>query len=761
MAYKILHKRYLNSNVVEMEIDSPHIASSGLPGQFLIVRTDQYGERIPLTICDTNPERGSVTIIFQIVGRSTQQMSDLNPNDSLANFVGPLGKPSELIHLPVETLHRMNILFIGGGIGTAPIYPQVKRLKSQSVDVDVVLGFRNREMIIYEEEMRMQAKNLYLFTDDGSFGQKGFVTDALQYLVENQGKKYDLIVAVGPMIMMKNVVETAKRYGIKTVVSLNSMMVDGTGMCGACRVSVDGKTQFTCVDGPEFEGEKIDFDLAMRRQAMYTHVSSRHVLEKEEKREGHQCFIGGVTDEQPDRFKAVPVRNQPPQERVKNFDEVCYGYHDEEAMQEAKRCLQCKNAPCIGGCPVEINIPLFIRKIAEGDFASAGRVIAESSVLPAVCGRVCPQETQCEGVCVMGKKYQSVAIGKLERFAADWNRKHPSRSPSFAATERNHKVAIVGSGPAGLTCAVDLRKMGYGVDIFEALHTPGGVLMYGIPEFRLPKNEVVAYEIDQVLKMGVKIHPDMIIGKTLTVDDLLDKEGFDAVFIASGAGLPNFMGIPGENLNGVVSANEFLTRNNLMKSYHSHYLTPNYVGKQVCVVGGGNVAMDAARTAVRLGAEVRIVYRRSEQELPARAEEVHHAKEEGIAFFILTNPVEIMGDKKGWVSAIKCVRMELGNADDSGRRSPVAIAASEFVMPSDMVIISIGTSPNPLIAATTPNLTINRWKCIQANEDGQTSRQGVFAGGDAVSGAATVILAMGAGRKAAQAIDSYIRAKYQ
>jgi glutamate synthase (NADPH/NADH) small chain len=604
------------------------------------------------------------------------------------------------------------------------------------------------------------AKNVYLASDDGSVGQKGRVTDVLQDIIENQGQHYDLIVAIGPMIMMKNMTVMAKSYHIPIVVSLNSLMVDGTGMCGACRVSVGGKTKFTCVDGPEFNGYEVDFEEAMRRQAMYDRIEDRYLFEEVEKAEGHVCFIGGVTHETPDRKKAIPVREQEAEKRITNFDEVSYGYNEEEAMLEAKRCLQCKKAPCIAGCPVAIDIPLFIRHIGEGNFNNAARVLNESSFLPAVCGRVCPQESQCEGVCVMGKKGDAVSIGKLERFAADWNRTQ-SKIYQTNIIPNGNKVAVIGSGPAGLTCAGDLAKMGYEVVIFEALHIPGGVLVYGIPEFRLPKKEVVEYEVNNVIQLGVKIETDIIIGKTISVDDLLNEEGFEAVFIASGAGLPSFMNIAGENLNGVVSANEFLTRNNLMKSYSCKYLTPNYVGRKVAVVGGGNVAMDAARTAIRLGASVDIVYRRSEQELPARIEEIHHAKEEGIGFNLLTNPVEITGNEQGWVSAMRCKRMELGEPDASGRRSPKEIPNSDFIMDVDMVIMSIGTSPNPLIASTTPNLNISKWKTIVADEDGRTSRDGVFAGGDIVSGAATVILAMGAGRKAAIAIDNYIKEKYK
>ncbi len=501
------------------------------------------------------------------------------------------------------------------------------------------------------------------------------------------------------------------------------------------------------------------------------------------------------------RIPRVPVREQDPKVRAHNFEEVCFGYNEEEARLEASRCLHCKNPRCVSACPVAIKIPDFIERIVAGDFAGAAAKIAEDSSLPAVCGRVCPQETQCEGSCVLGVKFEPVAIGKLERFVADWTFAHTAATgcPSDSAaggvkpsethatlgnvrggtvSEANggveqqrcetveeglhpsgRKVAIIGSGPAGLACAYDLAKMGYDVTIFEALHKAGGVLEYGIPEFRLPKDKILKREIQDVIAAGVKIETDVIIGRTVTIDSLMDQEGFEAVFVGTGAGLPKFMGIPGENLNGVFSANEFLTRNNLMKAFRDDYRTPIHAGKKVCVVGGGNVAMDAARTALRLGADTTIVYRRTEVELPARKEEVHHAKEEGIDFQMLTNPVEIMGDERGWVRALKCVRMELGEPDESGRRSPVVIPGSEFEIPTETVIMALGTSPNPLISRTTPGLEVTRRGGLVADECGATTRPGVFAGGDAVTGAATVILAMGAGRKAAAAIDAYLKSK--
>ena len=458
------------------------------------------------------------------------------------------------------------------------------------------------------------------------------------------------------------------------------------------------------------------------------------------------------------KIPRVSVREQDPAVRATNFEEVCYGYNAEEAQLEASRCLNCKNPRCVAACPVNINIPAFIHSLAEGDIAKASAIIAEDSSLPSVCGRVCPQETQCEGSCILGIKGEPVAIGKLERFVGDWSLENGGKGTA-EITPNGKRVAVIGSGPSGLACAFDLAKMGYDVTVFEALHKLGGVLVYGIPEFRLPKQKIVAREIEDLSRVGVKFETDVIVGRTITIDDLLDREGFSAVFIGSGAGLPRFMGIEGENLNGVVSANEFLTRANLMRAYDDEYDTPIYVGKRVAVVGGGNVAMDAVRTAKRLGAEATIIYRRSEAELPARREEVHHAKEEGIDFRMLTNPTRVVGNEQGWVTGLSCVEMELGEPDESGRRSPIVKQGSDFEIPCDVVIMALGTSPNPLLKSTTKGLETNRRGCIVADENGATTREGVFAGGDAVTGAATVILAMGAGRRAAKAIDEYIRSK--
>lgn len=755
--FKIVNKKELAQDTVLMEVQAPRIAQSALPGQFLIVKMDENGERIPLTISDYNLEQGTVTIVFKVIGHSTRKMAQCNVGENFRDVVGPLGRPSEFVSLSEEELKQKKFVFVGGGVGIAPIYPQVKWLHNHGVEIDCIIGARTRSLLVFEEELRSVC-NLYVTTDDGSSEYKGVVTEVLKTLIDG-GKKYDEVIAIGPMIMMKFVSQTAHSYGIRCTVSLNSLMVDGTGMCGACRVSIGGETKFTCVDGPEFDASLVDFDLAMKRQAMYNTVEGKKQMEAEEKAEGHICHIGGITEEMRDKKRRIPVREQDPKVRAKNFDEVCLGYNAEEAILEAQRCLNCKNPQCVKGCPVNIHIPDFIKYVAEGNFMEAAKVINKDTALPAVCGRVCPQEKQCEGNCVLGKKGEAVAIGKLERFIGDWVRENNIAFDKPVANN-GHKVAVIGSGPSGITCAKELMMMGYDVTVFEALHEYGGVLVYGIPAFRLPKETVVRYEIENVQRMGVHFEKDIIIGRTVSIDDLMDQEGFEAVFIGSGAGLPNFMNIEGENLCGVVSANEFLTRNNLLFAYKEGYETPNYVGKRVAVVGGGNVAMDAARTALRLGAEVKIVYRRSEDELPARAEEVHHAKEEGVEFHLLCNPIEILGNSEGWVSGMKCVRMELGEPDASGRRKPVVMPNSEFVLDVDMVIMSIGTSPNPLISSTTPGLEINKKNCIVADEEsGQTSRPGVFAGGDAVSGAATVILAMGAGKKAAKAIDNYIRNK--
>lgn len=754
--YKIVEKKWLTPIICYMDIEAPDLAASAQPGQFLIIRTDDKGERIPLTICDYDRKKGTVTIVFQVLGESTRKMGEFKEGEYFADVTGPLGQPSELIHIDIENLKKKNYLFVAGGVGTAPVYPQVKWLKENGIDVDVIIGTRSRDTLIFEDEMKAVSGNLFVCTDDGTYGRKGMVTDVIDDLLK-EGKHYDHAVIIGPMIMMKFASKKCRENNIPNTVSLNPLMVDGTGMCGACRVTIDGKVKFACVDGPEFDGDQVNFDEAMRRQTMYKTEEGRNILMIEDGETHHNpaCPNHEIIV---DKKKRVPVREQEPDVRNKNFEEVCYGYNLEEAQAEAARCLNCKNPLCVQGCPVSIDIPAFIQKIKEGDMKEAGKIIARYSNLPAVCGRVCPQETQCEGKCILGIKGEAVSIGKLERFVGDWVIEN---GIEFEIKEKNNKkVAVIGGGPAGLTAAGDLAKMGYDVTIYEALHKLGGVLSYGIPEFRLPKEKVVDKEIENLYKLGVKVVTNAIVGRTFTIDELLDKKGYSAVFIGSGAGLPRFMNIPGENYNGVISANEFLTRVNLMRANKSDYATPIKIGKRVIVVGGGNVAMDAARTAKRLGAETTVVYRRGEAELPARREEVEHAKEEGIKFHFLVSPTEIIGDEKGWVKEIKCIRMELGEPDESGRAKFSPIENSEFIIEGETVIMSLGTSPNPLIASTTENLKINRWKGIEADEEtGRTSREGVFAGGDAVTGAATVILAMEAGKKAAIEIDNYLKNK--
>ena len=759
--FKIEKKKWLSEKICLMEIRAEALARSAKPGQFLIVKIDEKGERIPLTICDYNREKGTVTIVFFAIGKSTEEMGKLNKGDFFQDVAGPLGQESEFLHENIEDLKNKKILFVAGGVGTAPVYPQVKWFNENGIKTDVIIGAKTKSLVILEEEMKKEAGNVYVATDDGSYGFHGMVTGLIDELIKNQNKHYDHVVAIGPMIMMKFVSLKTKEYNIPTTVSLNPLMVDGTGMCGACRVTVGDKIKFACVDGPEFDGHLVDFDEAMRRQRIYQTEEGRAYLEKIEGETHHargcQCCNHENSLENLEKGKRVPVREQDPKVRAKNFEEVTFGYTLEEAQREAERCLNCKNPLCMKGCPVEINIPAFIQKIKEGDILEAGKILTKYTSLPAVCGRVCPQETQCEGKCILGIKGEPVAIGKLEKFVGDYLLEN--NLEINIPEKNNHKIAVIGSGPAGLTAAGDLAKMGYDVTVFEALHKTGGVLTYGIPEFRLPKEKVVQKEIDNIKKFGVHFITNEIIGKTTTIDNLLDKEGFEAVFIGSGAGLPKFMGIPGENFNGVFSANEFLTRVNLMKAYCDDYMTPVKKGKKVAVIGGGNVAMDAVRTAKRLGAEAHIVYRRSEKDFPARLEEVHHAKEEGIIIDALTLPKEILGDENGNVIGMRCIHTKLGEPDASGRASFIEIPESEFIMEVDTVIMALGTAPNPLISSTTKGLDINKWKCIVADENGKTSREGVFAGGDAVSGAATVILAMGAGKKAAEAIDKYIKNK--
>ena len=739
-----MEKKLLAPSITMYKLYVPDVAKKVKAGQFVVIRCDDMAERIPLTVADFDRKKGAITIIFQEVGASTQKLGKFEEGSTLLDVVGPLGKPSHIEKFGT-------VVCVGGGVGVAPVLPIAKALFEAGNEVISVIGARSKEMLILEEEMKKASTKLYVTTDDGTYGHHGFVTDVLKQVIEEK-KNVALVVGIGPVVMMRAVSEVTRPYHIKTVVSLNTIMVDGTGMCGCCRATIGGETKFVCVDGPEFDGHQVDFKELMSRQKMYNREERRAMWD-------HSCKL----EAQAKAMKKSRVREKMPEQnpkmRIQNFSEVALGYTHDNALREASRCLQCKNSPCVEGCPVSVQIPAFIKKVKEGDFMGAIHTIKETNSLPAVCGRVCPQETQCESKCVLGKKGQPIAIGRLERFAADYElNKGDVRAPA-KAKKTGKKVAVIGAGPAGLTVAGELSKKGHDVTVFEALHKAGGVLVYGIPEFRLPK-AIVQREVDYVEKLGAKIKVDTIIGQTMTLDELF-ASGFDAVFIGTGAGLPYFLNIPGENLNGVYSANEFLTRSNLMKAYlFPEYDTPVRVGNKVAVVGGGNVAMDSARVSKRLGADVYLVYRRSRDEMPARAEEAHHAEEEGIDFRLLTNPVRIIGDENGWVKGIECMKMELGEPDASGRRRPVEIKGSNYVIDIDVAIIAIGQGPNPILTSTTPGLQLRKSGNIEADpETGKTSREGVFAGGDIVTGAATVILAMGAGRAAAKAMDEYLQTK--
>lgn len=744
--YEIISKRLLNSHeIYRMEIHAPWISLSGKPGQFVIVIPHENGERIPLTISDIVYQRQSVVIVFQVVGETTRQLAAMNEGDDLYTIVGPLGRPSELIEKH-EKGELKRLLFVAGGVGIAPVFPQVKWAFRHDIPTDVIIGARSKDLLFYEDELRAVCHNLHIMTDDGSYGEQGLVTAKVDELC-TKGVEYSHCVAIGPLPMMKFVSLTTKKYNLSTIVSLNCMMVDGTGMCGACRVRVGDEVKFCCVDGPEFDGHLVDFDEAARK--LKTPDARRYRIATSES--GHQCNLAPAVEAAVAEAKQrQKPREQDPAVRARNFDEVSFGLTEHQALVEASRCLQCKKPRCVEACPVGINIPQFIQNIKEENFNQAYITITHDSALPAVCGRVCPQETQCEGSCVMGVKNEPIAIGALERFVADNHR--AQAKPQSQCYPAGRKVAVIGSGPSGLTCAGDLAKHGYQVTVFEALHHAGGVLVYGIPEFRLPKQKVVEPEIENLRRLGVEIRTNVIIGKSITIDQLFSEMEYDAVYIASGAGLPKFMGVKGETLIGVVSANELLTRTNLMHGYDEHYDTPIYLGRKVIVVGGGNVAMDAARTALRLGSEVTVVYRRGQEDMPARREEVHHAMEEGVQFMFQTAPVEILGNEDGTVRALRCVKMEMGEPDAKGRRSFRQIEGSETDVEADTIVAALGTSPNPLIRTSTPGLECEPWGGIKADENGQTSRKYIFAGGDAVSGAATVILAMGAGRKAAAAI---------
>lgn len=764
----IVSKQFFSENVVEFVIKAPLIAKSRRAGHFVIVRTDTHGERMPLTIADANPEEGTITLVVQRIGLSSSKLCAMNVGDKLADVVGPLGKATEIKNFGT-------VICACGGVGAAPMLPIAQALKQAGNRVITILAARTAELIILREQLAAVSDELIIMTDDGSLGQKGLVTNGVEQVILRE--KVDKCITIGPAIMMKFVALTTKQYNIPTDASLNTIMVDGTGMCGACRVTVGGKTKFVCVDGPEFDAHQVDFDEMLTRLRSYKNeeaiaYSNASTHSSTPFSATHQPILSNLTSEQPIINEVVLTAKQrvaiprvkmnelPAEERVKSLrSEVNQGLTFEQAVTEAHRCLDCKKPTCVQGCPVNINIPGFIKQLELGNILAASEVIKQSSTLPAVCGRVCPQEKQCEAQCIHIKMgHEPVAIGYLERFVADnayaldTNVSKTSQQPNTTNAKR---IAVVGSGPAGLAFAGDMAKYGYEVTVFEALHEIGGVLKYGIPEFRLP-NSVVDREIEGLRQLGVNFKTDIIIGKTLTIDDL-KAEGYQGIFVGSGAGLPRFMGISGENLNGVLSCNEYLTRVNLMDASSKDSDTPVLRAKNVAVIGGGNTAMDAVRTAKRLGAErAMIIYRRSEEEMPARIEEVRHAKEEGIEFLTLHNPIEYHADENGRVNEAVLQVMTLGEPDESGRRSPIALEGQTITIPVDEVIVSVGVSPNPLIPSTVAGLEISKRGTIVVGDNMQSSIPTLFAGGDIVRGGATVILAMSDGRKAAKSMHEYL-----
>ena len=762
----ILSKRFFSENVAELVIEAPLIARSRRAGHFVMVRVDAHSERMPLTIADADIKRGTITLVVQRMGVSSSKLVALEPGDTIANLVGPLGKATDIRQFGT-------VVCACGGVGAAPMLPIARALKAAGNKVITVLAARTAELIILHEELAAVSDEIIIMTDDGSLGQKGLVTMGVEQVIQRE--KVDKCITIGPAIMMKFVALTTKKYDIPTEASLNTIMVDGTGMCGACRVTVGGKTKFVCVDGPEFDAHAVDFDEMLARLRQYTtaekiayenyHSSSNTVMENtNDPLNITECIaedkaVAPFEGKAKDRV-AIPRVKMPelvPEVRIQSlYNEVNQGLTFEQAITEAHRCLDCKNPTCVQGCPVNINIPGFIKQLELGNIVGAAEVIQQSSTLPAICGRVCPQEKQCEAQCIHLKMgHESVAIGYLERFVADHSIGKVSPVLESNINTPTEKIAVVGSGPAGLAFAGDMAKLGYPVTVFEALHQLGGVLRYGIPEFRLP-NAVVDREIDGLRRLGVTFQCDTIIGKTLTIEDL-QAQGYKGIFVGSGAGLPRFMNIPGENLNGVMSCNEYLTRVNLMGAATPDNDTPLLHAKTVMVVGGGNTAMDAVRTAKRLGAErAIIVYRRSEEEMPARIEEVRHAKEEGIEFMTLHNPIEYHADEQGRVAEAVLQVMTLGEPDESGRRSPVAVEGQTITLPVDLVIVSVGVSPNPLIPSSIKGLEISKKGTIVVNDQMQSSIPILFAGGDIVRGGATVILAMSDGRKAAQAMHEYL-----
>ena len=760
---KILSKKFFSDNVAELVVEAPLIARSRRAGHFVIIRVDAQSERVPLTIAGADIEKGTITLVVQQVGASTHKLLAMNVGDCLHDIVGPLGRATRIEKYGT-------VVCACGGVGAAPMLPIAEALKKVGNRVITVLAARNKDLLILQEELAKWSDEVIIMTDDGSAGQQGVVTVGVEQVINRE--QVDKCITIGPAIMMKFVALTTAKYNIPTEASLNTIMVDGTGMCGACRVTVGGKTKFVCVDGPEFDAHEVDWNEMLSRMKSYK-TEEAEAMERWNERS--QCELNDEMSEAkplndvsihpvapfeglPKDRVAIPRVQMPelrPEVRVKSLhEEVNQGLTFEQAITESHRCLNCKNPTCVQGCPVNINIPGFIKKLETGDILGAAAVIKESSSLPAVCGRVCPQEKQCEANCIHLKmKHPAVAIGYLERFCADYANSQTSKVENRKPT--GPKIAVVGSGPAGLTFAGDAAKYGYEVHVFEALHEIGGVLKYGIPEFRLP-NRIVDIEINGLRALGVQFHTDTIIGKTISVKEL-EEQGFKGIFVGSGAGLPRFMNIPGENLNGVLSCNEYLTRVNLMDASNPATDTPLLYGKNVAVIGGGNTAMDAVRTAKRLGAEhAMIIYRRSEEEMPARIEEVHHAKQEGIEFMTLHNPLEYHADENGRVKEAVLQVMELGEPDESGRRSPVPIEGKTVTIPVDLVIVAVGVSPNPLIPSTVEGLEISRKGTIVVNEGMQSAIQTIFAGGDIVRGGATVILAMSDGRKAAAAMHEYL-----
>ena len=782
---KIIRKQQFSEKVFCLEVEAPLIARSCRPGNFIIVRVDNHSERVPYTIAKSDPVRGTLTMVIQEVGRSSTKLCQLNEGDEIVDIVGPLGTPSRIENYGT-------IICAGGGIGIAAILPILTALKQAGNRVISVLAGRTKELVIMVDDVKKYSDEVIIMTDDGSYGEKGVITVGVEKVIQRE--HVDKVLAIGPPIMMKFTSLLAKKYGIPNDVSLNTIMVDGTGMCGACRLTIGGKTRFVCIDGPEFDGDLVDWDEMFKRMGTFKEIetspnpseggeclaenksgkeaqgksgdccdseknksansdentssTTAHLSEEMEGADWRTTLRKGLKPKERTAIERVKMPELDADYRAKTrLEEVNIGLTPEMAMQEAKRCLDCPKPSCVEGCPVNIHIPDFIKNIERGDFLEAAKILKETSALPAVCGRVCPQEKQCESRCIHLKMNSpAVAIGYLERFAADYERESGHMALPNVAPSNGIKVAVIGSGPAGLSFAGDMAKRGFEVYVFEALHEIGGVLKYGIPEFRLP-NKIVDVEIDNLRRIGVHFQTDTIVGKTISIEDLKEK-GFKGIFVGSGAGLPNFMGIPGENAINILSSNEYLTRVNLMDAANPETDTPIIMGKKVLVIGGGNTAMDSCRTAKRLGADVTLVYRRSEAEMPARLEEVKHAKEEGINFLTLHNPQEYKADEKGRVCAAVLDVMKLGEPDASGRCRP-ELTGETVTVECDQVIVAVGVSPNPLVPKSVKGLELGRKDTIVVNEQMQSSQPEIFAGGDIVRGGATVILAMGDGRRAA------------